>query len=95
MRDSVDKALDDLFNHAAQSLMKAGIMGPVQIVRTSCLGRCQMGPVMLVEPGHFMYSHLSKEKIDKIVEEHILGGNPVEEYLIPSQYWGEAVSLVK
>lgn len=85
----------DLFNHAAQSLMKAGIMGPVQIVRTSCLGRCQFGPVMLVEPGHFMYSSLSKEKIDRIVEEHILGGNPVEEYLIPSAYWGEPVNLVK
>jgi (2Fe-2S) ferredoxin len=85
----------DLFNHAAQSLMKTGVMGPVQIVRTSCLGRCQMGPLMLVEPGHFMYSHLSKEKIDRIIDEHILGGNPVEEYLIPSSFWGEAINLVK
>ena len=39
-----------------------------------------MGPLMLVEPGHFMYASLSKEKIDRIVEEHILGGNPVEEF---------------
>ena len=85
----------ELFNHAAQSLMKAGIMGPVQIVRTSCLGRCQFGPVMLVEPGHFMYSSLSKEKIDRIVEEHILGGSPVEEFLMPSQFWGEPVNLTK
>jgi (2Fe-2S) ferredoxin len=63
------------------------------MVRTSCLGRCQAGPLILVEPGHFMYAYLSKEKIDKIVEEHILGGIPVEEYLIPSSLWGEPEKL--
>ena len=52
----VNENTRDLFNHTAQSLMKSGLMGPVQVVRTSCLGRCQMGPLMLVEPGHFMYS---------------------------------------
>jgi len=70
-------------------------MGPVQPIRTSCLGRCQMGPVMLVEPGHYMYVQLSKEKIDKIVDEHIIGGNPVQEYLIPEQFWGEPLQLNK
>ena len=89
----VNENTRDLFNYTTQSLMKKGLMGPVQVVRTSCLGRCQMGPLMLVEPGHFMYSHLSKEKIDRIIEEHILGGTPVEEYLIPSSYWGEPVKL--
>jgi (2Fe-2S) ferredoxin len=54
-----------------------------------------MGPVMLVEPGHHMYCKLSKEKIDKIVEEHIIGGNPVQEYLIPEQFWGEPINLVQ
>jgi len=85
----------DLFNHLAQSMMQKGLMGPVQPIRTSCLGRCQMGPVMLVEPGHHMYCKLSKEKIDKIVEEHIIGGNPVQEYLIPEQFWGEPINLVQ
>lgn len=82
-----------LFNHLASKMMEKGLMGPVQPIRTSCLGRCQMGPVMLVEPGHFMYVQLSKEKIDKIVDEHIIGGNPVQEYLIPEQFWGEPLQL--
>jgi (2Fe-2S) ferredoxin len=51
-----------------------------------------MGPVMLVEPGHHMYVGLDKEKIDKIVDEHIIGGNPVEEYIIPDSMWGDAIS---
>lgn len=85
----------DLYNYISQSLMKEGVLGPVQLIRTSCLGRCQFGPVMLVEPGHFMYSSLSKEKIDRIIQEHILGKNPVEEYLIPTSSWGEPINLAK
>ena len=49
-------------------------------------------PVMLVEPGHVMYTGINKEKIDRIIEEHILGGNVVEEYVIPEQMWGEPIS---
>ena len=54
----------------------------------SCAER--MTPLDDEEIGSFMIG-----KIDRIIEEHILGGNPVEEYLIPSQYWGEAVNLAK
>jgi (2Fe-2S) ferredoxin len=84
----------DLFQYLAQKLMEKGIIATVQPVRTGCLNRCQLGPVMLVEPGHFMYVGLNKEKIDKIIEEHIIGGNPVEEYLIPKEFWDEPVSVV-
>jgi (2Fe-2S) ferredoxin len=89
----VSPASQDLFNHLAQSLMQKGVMGAVQPIRTSCLGRCQMGPVMLVEPGHTMYIGLDKEKIDRIIDEHIIGGNVVQEYVIPEEFWGEAQSL--
>jgi len=91
----VNEQTRDLFNHMAQGMMQRGLMGPVQPIRTSCLGRCQMGPVMLVEPGHHMYVQLDKQKIDRIIEEHLIGGNPVEEYLIPEQFWGEPISLAK
>ncbi|QOG12960.1 (2Fe-2S) ferredoxin domain-containing protein [Arcobacter sp. FWKO B] len=91
----VNANTQELFGYMAQGLMQRGIMGPVQPIRTSCLGRCQMGPVMLVEPGHFMYVGLTKEKIDKILDEHIIGGKPVDEYLIPEQFWGEPIELKK
>jgi (2Fe-2S) ferredoxin len=34
-----------------------------------------------------MYVDLDKEKIDRILEEHIKNGNPVKEYLIPEEFW--------
>lgn len=88
----VNPQTQDLFQHLAQSLMQKGIIGTVQPIRTSCMNRCNVGPVMLVEPGHVMYSGLDKAKIDRIIDEHIIGGKPVEEYIIPQELWGEAVS---
>lgn len=82
----------DLFQHLAQTLMKEGVMGTVQPIRTSCMNRCNAGPIMLVEPGHTMYAGLTKDKIDRIVAEHIIGGNVVEEYVIDSELWDTAIT---
>jgi len=82
----------DLFQHLAQLLMQKGIIGTVQPIQTGCVNRCNVGPVMLVEPGHFMYTGLDKEKVERIIDEHIIGGNVVTEYLIPEDLWDEAIS---
>jgi (2Fe-2S) ferredoxin len=39
-----------------------------------------------------MYVALTKEKIDRIIEEHIIGGNVVQEYVIPDEMWGEPIA---
>jgi (2Fe-2S) ferredoxin len=87
-----DAESQQLFQHLAQTLMQKGIIGTVSPIQTGCLNRCQQGPVMLVEPGHTMYVGLTKEKIDRIIDEHILGGKVVEEYVIPSEVWGDPVA---
>jgi len=80
-----------LMQHLSQSLMMKGIIATVSPVQTSCLNRCQQGPVILVEPGHTMYVELTKEKIDRIVEEHFIGGKVVSEYVIADEVWGEPI----
>jgi (2Fe-2S) ferredoxin len=72
--------------------MQKGIIATVQPIQTSCLNRCQQGPVMLVEPGHTMYVGLTKEKIDRIIDEHIIGGNVVNEFVIADQVWGDPIA---
>ena len=88
----VTPATQDLFQHLATKLMQEGVMGTVQPIRTSCMNRCTSGPVMLVEPGHTMYVRLTKEKIDRIVSEHIIGGKVVEEYVIDAEEWADPIS---
>ena len=87
-----DPESQQLFQYLTQKVMQEGIMGTVQTVRTACLNRCSFGPVMLVEPGHIMYTALTKEKIDRIIQEHIIGGNVVEEFVIESELWDEPIS---
>jgi len=88
----VTKDTQGLFQHLATTLMKEGIMGTVQPIRTGCMNRCQMGPIMLVEPGHTMYTALTTEKIDRIIQEHIIGGNVVQEYVIDSEMWDAPIT---
>ncbi|MDM5272459.1 (2Fe-2S) ferredoxin domain-containing protein [Sulfurovum sp. zt1-1] len=87
-----DPESQQLFQHLAQTLMQKGIIATVQPIQTGCLNRCQQGPVMLVEPGHTMYVGLTKEKIERIIDEHIIGGNVVSEYVIDEAMWGEPIS---
>jgi len=81
----VNPQTQDLFQHLAQTLMQKGIIATVQPVRTACLNRCNAGPVMLVEPGHFMYVGMTKDKITRVIDEHIIGGKPVEEHIMPGE----------
>jgi len=83
----------ELMQYLSQTLMQKGIIGAVQPIQSSCLGRCQQGPVILVEPGHTMYVGLTKEKIGRIIDEHIIGGKVVQEYVIPEQMWGDPVEV--
>ncbi len=80
-----------LMQHLSQQLMMKGIIATATPIQTSCLNRCQQGPVILVEPGHTMYVNLNKEKIDRIIDEHIIGGKVVDEYVIDESMWGEPI----
>lgn len=58
--------------------------GEAAILRTkaNCLRVCQDGPILLVYPGGYWYRHANPEVIERIVQEHLLGGIPVREYLL-------------
>ncbi|MCO6449954.1 MAG: (2Fe-2S) ferredoxin domain-containing protein [Caldilineales bacterium] len=48
---------------------------------TACLGVCYGGPLMVVYPEGIWYHNLDEYKLARIVEEHLKGGQPVEEYI--------------
>jgi NADH:ubiquinone oxidoreductase subunit F (NADH-binding)/(2Fe-2S) ferredoxin len=52
-----------------------------KISQAGCIGICSSGPLILIEPGDYIYEKVTVEKVKYIVNEHILNGRPVKELL--------------
>lgn len=47
--------------------------------RVSCFAACKGGPILCVQPDGVWYYNVTPENMDRIVEEHLVGGRVVEE----------------
>ena len=61
----------------------------VVIDKTGCIGTCYLEPIVDVynDEGALeaRYVKCTTDKVEEIVNEHLIGGNPVEKYMIPEE----------
>lgn len=65
-----------------EAIREAGLSN-VEVIPTGCVGRCDLEPMAEVSRGNeppVLYIKLDSDKVKRIVQEHLKGGNPVEEY---------------
>ena len=64
--------------------------GEGRLLRTKvdCLRVCEQGPIAVVYPDGTWYHSASGEVLQRIVDEHLIGGVPVEEFVFASDALG-------
>ncbi len=75
----------DLHTLLQQLSKEAGLAGRVRINKSGCLDQCEHGPTVVVYPEAVWYGNVRPEDAEAIVQEHLVGGRPVERLRIADE----------
>jgi NADP-reducing hydrogenase subunit HndC len=72
---------DALLKKLEEELWAWQLEDEVEVRVSGCQDRCDFAPNITIWPGPFHYSNLDPDGLARIVEQHLLKGEPVREFL--------------
>ena len=84
----VSSGCHEVYDSLMHALEEEGILSEVKVIKTGCIGSCDLGPTILIYPDGTFYQKVTPPDAKEIVAEHIVKGRPVKR-LFPGEAEGE------
>ena len=79
------RASELVWDYVKRRVRETGL--PAMRTKAGCFRICTGGPWLVVYPDGAWYGAVTPERFERILQQHLLGGEPVREWMVASQAW--------